>query len=58
MPTHYERIEMIFKYLSSGRVTLKDREDELVWSLFKYFERNKTLSERQLEVLEDIYSRY
>ena len=53
MTTSAERIEHIFKFIESDN--LSEAQVDLVISFEEQFQRRGRLSERQLEVLEDIF---
>ncbi len=48
-----KRVGHILKYIDLD--TLSDAQERLVLSIAQQFERNGRISDRQLEVLEDIY---
>ena len=50
-----ERIKHIFKFMEWDVLT--DRQFELVESFEEQFNRSGSLSERQMEILEDIFKR-
>lgn len=50
-----ERIEHIFKFMAY--VNLTDAQHDLIESFEKQFNQRGSLSERQLEILEDIFER-
>ena len=50
-----DRIEHIFKFLEYDQLT--DAQNSLVESFEEQFERRGSLSDRQVEILEDIFER-
>jgi len=50
-----DRIEHIFKFLEYDQLT--DAQHSLVESFEEQFERSGSLSDRQVEILEDIFER-
>lgn len=50
-----ERIEHIFKFMEYDQLT--DAQHSLVESFEEQFERRGSLSDRQIEILEDIFER-
>lgn len=52
-PEKIKRIQHIFKFMEYDSLT--DWQEKFVQSVEKQFNRKKFLSERQLEVLEDIF---
>ena len=50
-----DRIEHIFKFMEYGELT--DTQHSLVESFEEQFERRGSLSDRQVEILEDIFER-
>jgi len=50
-----DRIEHIFKFLEYDQLT--DAQHSLVESFEEQFERRGSLSDRQVEILEDIFER-
>ena len=53
-----ERIDWIFKALDAAGSDVSERDAEWVIRLSDQWKRSRRLSERQIEVLEDIYKRY
>jgi hypothetical protein len=50
-----DRIEHIFKFMEYDELT--DAQHSLVESFEEHFERRGSLSDRQVEILEDIFER-
>jgi hypothetical protein len=50
-----DRIEHIFQFMEYGELT--DAQHSLVESFEEQFERRGSLSDRQVEILEDIFER-
>jgi hypothetical protein len=55
MATDEARIEHIFKFMEWDNLT--DAQHSLIESFEEQFERYGSLSERQIEILEDIFER-
>jgi hypothetical protein len=55
MATDEARIEHIFKFMEWDNLT--DAQHSLIESFEEQFERSGSLSERQIEILEDIFER-
>jgi hypothetical protein len=55
MATNEDRIEHIFKFIEYDNLT--DAQHDLVISFEQQFKRKGSLSDRQLEILEDIFER-
>ena len=55
MTTEEERIKHILKYMEWDN--LSESQHDLIISFEEQFERNGYLSDRQMEILEDIFSK-
>lgn len=54
-PKEKDRVEHIFKFMAYDNLT--DAQHDLIVSFEEQFERKNYLSERQIEILEDIFER-
>ena len=54
-PKEKERIDHIFKFMAYDNLT--DAQHDLIVSFEEQFQRRGSLSERQFEILEDIFER-
>ena len=54
-PKEKERIEHVFKFMEYDN--LSDAQHDLVESFEEQFQRRGSLSERQVEILEDIFEK-
>lgn len=54
-PKEKDRIEHIFKFMAYDN--LSDAQHDLIISFEEQFKRRGSLSERQVEILEDIFDR-
>ena len=54
-PKEKDRVEHIFKFMEYDQIT--DAQHSLVESFEEQFERKEYLSDRQIEILEDIFER-
>ena len=54
-PKEKDRIEHIFKFMAYDNLT--DAQHDLIVSFEEQFQRRGSLSERQFEILEDIFER-